>query len=656
MERSSIDERPTISGGVKSGSLSWAGLCWGAALTLAVGGMVAALRHPDPGLLLPIKSPDVLLYTVCIQKAAAGFDHGDPLLWEHRDSPSSLFSFYHLWPSLYGHIYRAGGHLLLHATALLLSGLWLYAVFLFYLRLGVSRPWAFFAAGIQTFYSGFAYQAAGFKTNFAAYSFWITEHSRLYPTVTSMAVYNLAALSVVWTLERPKLFRALLASALIALAAYGRPFDWMVLLGALGLLNLFAWTRRHLQIHHAAGLLLTLSVIFSSKFVFDHFSYQHSHHADYIDQIARGSLQIKGPGHYVKYTLFCALMLGAMTFAFRRPLAALWKKTSELRGTSASLPLLWLCALATSSLLVHFKTALDGGVTIVGFTYLFVFSMVPWFLMLAAVFLWQQGAQSSPRLFESRIWVAALFALLLVQHVGIGLSLVPSRPTAALERGRREVYQRISSQGSDQPVILTAGNGLEAVALTDGWLFFTHPHAATYACAASTRELLDRFLLAKLLLTGTLHDLAPLFTENGIPHFRTWLASQDPATRAWIALLEPAIGANTFIFHPQKNRGELEFRKIRLPESLAAENDFVCFFPTELRRVFQGLESRLDSKPCATVLETILESYRLNYIYLPPDRLAPVDAERLTPSGRLREIVLPPSAVGRLWEVKTGHP
>jgi hypothetical protein len=212
----------------------WSLLCWATASFLGLGWVILLVFHPDPRLIFQLGGGDVLIYRILIQRAAAGFGLGDPFLWEHHADPGSIFSIFHFWPTVLGGIFRSTGCLGLLATSLLLSGLWFHSVFRFCLRLGQGRPYAFFVAGVQTFFViNQAYEICGFKTNLAAYSFFWTEHERLYPTVTSMAFYNLAALVVLWALDRRSIVRGLLAGGLVALTAYGRGYEWMVLLGAL---------------------------------------------------------------------------------------------------------------------------------------------------------------------------------------------------------------------------------------------------------------------------------------------------------------------------------------------------------------------------------------------------------------------------------------
>ncbi|MBI4028225.1 MAG: hypothetical protein HY360_24785 [Verrucomicrobia bacterium] len=632
-------------------SRRWSLLCWGAALTLGVGWVIALLLHPEPSLLLPDSVPDTLLYTLFIQKAAAGFGYGDPFLWEYRDDPASLHSFFHFWPQMYGELYRLGGHSLLLAVSIFLSGLWFYTVFRFALRLGQARPYAFFMAGVQTFFIvNIAYQVCGFKTNFAAYTFWVTEHSRLYPTVTSMAFYNLAALGVLWALSRPEILKTILVAALVALTVYGRPFDWMVLLGALAILVVLAWLRRGAIVMRTTLLILFLAGLFSLFFVMAYFGYQKLHHNAYFDQIIRGNLHVKAPSHYLKYAALCIVLLGAVALAFWKSLLPRGKTMNWDADGGESTSLAWLSALATSSLLVHFKTAFEGGVTLVGFTYLMVFSVFPWFFMLAAHFVWSRLFVKHDLWFNSRVWVAALFILLTIQQIGSGLQRVSSHDDLEAERGRRRAYAWIRDHGVNNPVVLTLGSGLEAGVLAEAWIFFPNQLVATYTCSASTTELLNRFLLAKLLLTGTIRDLAPLFSAEGMPHVQPWIASQDAATRFWANLLQHSLGANAFIFHPDRNRGELRLRRIELPLALVNGDDFAAYFPSEFRNIFERCAA-LESSPCSLVLQNIVKQMRLDSVFVPNPSLSVVDVTRLETCNGLHEAHTLQPLGGRLWEV-----
>jgi hypothetical protein len=618
----------------------WLLLCVVTTAMLLVSWLVPLALAPDRGLLLPLRGPDTLLYTVLIQRASVGQVHGDAFVWEHREDPASLFSFFHAWPLVLGKLYAVGGHLLLLGVSTALSGLWFWSLFRFAIRLGLPRPWAFFLAGLQTFFVvNLTYQVCGFKTSWSAYNLSVSEHARLYPSVVSMSIYGAAVLAVVCALQSPGLRRALLAAALVTATAYGRPFDWMVLLGALGFVGALLLTQRAQRPAFTAWSVLLLAGMFSLPFILGFMHWQEAHHVAYLDQISRGNLQVKMPFHYVKYAILCGLVLGAVAFAWRR---------CQPRDEGERRAVLWLIALVACSFLAHFKTALEGGVTLVGFVYLMVFSIVPWSFLLVGTFAWYALRGRRPLLFASRAWAAVFLLLLLLQQGVIGMSRVPTAAEARSQRGEANLLDALPS---GRPVVLALGNGLQAASCADAWLFLPQPLAVTYTCAAPTAELLQRFLLAKLLLTGTLRDLAPLFSPDGLPSAYDWAASRDPRTRAWFARLRDSVGSNTFLFHPRKNTGEIRLRKLAFPSALLDRDEFVAFFDTDFRRVFGEVEKLEISG--APVLPALLRDFRLDAIVIPGEHLDEVNPSRLASDPLLVEVPPEGKTDGRLWRVLT---
>ncbi|MFZ4695381.1 MAG: hypothetical protein ACOYMV_09665 [Verrucomicrobiia bacterium] len=632
----------------------WVVVCWGAALFLGAGWIAVSIRQPNPPLVFADKTPDTLLYTLFIQKASLGFSHGDPFLWEHREDPKSVLSFFHLWNQAYGTILRWGGHLSLLVLSIFLSGLWFYALFRFCVRLGQSRPYAFFVSGIQTFFVvNLVYQGKAFGTNLLAYPVWVTEHVRLYPTVTAMAVYCLAALGVLWALERPRITKSIAVAALCGLAAYGRPFDWMVLMGALCLMFLAVGLCGNGKAARGVFVIGLFSALFSAGFVFDFLSYQNLYRHDYFEQLVRGNLQVKAPSHYVKYAALCVAMLGVLQFAHGGALRAgvIRKGEQEVHGSAVAL--FWLCCLAASSLLVHFKTLLDGGATICGFGYLLVFSIAPWFFMLAAHWVWSRFAPGHAGLFQRRGWVLALFMLLMAQLLAIGLNLLSLRPQFDSMAKRYNVYRWIKAQGGSPSVMLSLGSGIEGGVFTDGWVFFPNPAGAAYVCSAGNAEILERFLLSKLLLTGTVQDLSPLFSPDGLSDVVGWSASRDAKTRFWLGLLTNTLGSNSYVFHPYKNRGELRFRKIELPAGLKGQADFVAFFDRELREVYERCAELERCSTSPDVLAAIQAKYRLDYIYVPS--FASRWIREFSPRyRRVQKVSSPLPFDGDLWRIGPG--
>ena len=632
---------------MKMAVFKWGLLCWLTACLLALAPLADRALHSGSYFLLPNTFSDSLLYRVIIQKAAQPGPVGDPFLWEHRHDPQSLLNLVRFWPSVYARVYERGGDVALLAFSTILSGVWFFALFRFARRLGMPVTFAFFVAGIQAFFVvNLAYQVVGFKTNFRAYSFWITEHMRLYPSVTAMAWYSVAAVTVAWAVDDGRRLRLALAGALVALTTQGRPFDWLVLMGALVLLFAYSIVWKRGADARRVLVVLAVALILSIGFILEFSFFMHAFRAEYEDQIARGNLQVKLLAHYVKYSLaviFCVLGIGGLS-------ALLQLKNGVERGDSRDRALLWLCCLAMSSLLVHYKSLLEGGVTLVGFAYPMVFSVFPWFFLLAMTAL-VRGLDRASRLAWLRhsFWPAALLAMLVFQQIGILAKLRGQCPSLVVSTGRLAVYRQILQAGKPDAVVLTLGRGLEVSTFANGRLFFPNPAPATYICSAPTTELLERFCAAKLLLTGTLDDLSPIFSPEGVEDFEGWRTTRPLVTRFWIDLLEQALGHNTFIFHPIRNRGELAHRGIQLPLRLRERGDFIAFFPQEFRRVFDRYTGRTVSST-----DTGAGRFRLDCVYVPSAAMEHVDLNRMGSLPFLREEALPKGADGRLWSVVCG--
>ncbi len=631
----------------------WGWLCWGTALFLVVSVALDFFLHPGAPFLFPNTFSDSLLYTFFIQRASDGFLSGDPFLWEHRHDPSSLISIFHFWPSVYGQIFRMGGYAALMVVSLFLSGLWFYSLFRLCLKLGHPRAYAFFVAGIQTFFVvNFAYQFVGFKTNLALYNFWITEHVRLYPTVTAMAFYSLAVLLVLHATEKPSWRRVACAALGVALVIYGRPFDWMVLVGGIAMLAFIAGLRGQGRMLRACLLILVFSTVLSIPFFKTYFSFQASHGAEYLDQMARGNLQVKLPAHYVKYAVLCLFLGGGLVLAFRE---ILWRKrrSPEMRRDDEPVAFLLVFSLGISGLLAHFKSAMEGGVTLVGFSYFMVFSVIPWFFLLLAHKIWLFFGARRAEMFRSRQWMYLLWGLLLIQQVGLGVLQRAKTPTLVVPPERHAVYHWITRNGGNQSTVLSLARGVEVGVFTGAWSFFTNPVVETYTCSAPTSELLDRILLAKIICTGTLEDLAPLFDKSGMPGFETWKSSQPGPTQFWLGMVEEAIGHNTFVFHPIKNRGEIKVRKMAIPDALLAQGDFFAYFPPSLRTVFERRrECCLKYRGLAgDFFREILGAYKLDYIYVPRSAMVNVDPVFLERIPGIQEIRCGAGMDGHLWRI-----
>jgi hypothetical protein len=596
----------------------WSIACFLTPLLFLAGILYDRSAFPESRFLFPNTFEDSLLFQTIIERASQGY-LGDSFLWEYRDDPAALTSFFNFWPVVFGVIYRQGGWPLLLCLSLFMSGLWFYSIFQMNRLLGQKEPYAFFMAGIQTFFVvNLAYQMMGFKTNFGLYNFWVTEHMRLYPSVTAMAIYNFSALLTLKALLRQNYLVALLAGVMTALTVYGRPFDWMVLIMGIGLLAGVAFYFRDSRWTSYCLTILITSIISSLPFLYGYFSYMSEYREAYMDQMMRGNLQVKLPLHYIKYGILCFLAVGLVWIANRRGfLLPFFPSSSSSHSLKTYRGTYWISALFATSLLAHFKTAFDGGATLVGFAYLMVFSAIPWAFMLGAQAFYTFTLKWVPHFSQKALWPLLLMILLIGQQVGGMTSLRERFPFAPIPSERMEVYSWLQKNAEKNHVLLSLSRGVEATVFADSWLYLPHPLVAAKTSPAPTSELLRRFLQSKLLLTGTVRDLLPLFSIHGLSEIRSWTATQTPQLQFWIQFLEESIGSNTFIFHPQKNQGELKLRKINLPNALVEQNDFVCYFTAEYGAVYNqclAIEKRYSPQDFAFALR---KRGQLDYIYIP---------------------------------------
>ena len=633
-------------------SWQWLSLCWLAALLYPIGILVDLWLHPDSKFLWPISDNDAMLYVTFIHRMAQGFHNGDAFLWEHRIDPSAILANFHFWPLIFGTIYKYGGDFAYLSTWFVVIALWFYSLFRLCLHLEQPRSYAFFTAGIQvSFIINLAYQVNGLRGKWQQYSFWVTELVRLYPSVISMCIYSSAVLLVALALKNSRWWIIMPASILVSLTCYGRPFDWLVLLGALGILSVIQFFQGYRKQGRIAMKILILACIVSIPFILNQLHYQNTFKTNFLEQMGRGMLQVKLPSHYFQWGIVCVLMIFAMGIAFRKILFKRFFLGTEANNETERSTILWICSIVISGLFAHFKSAFEGGVTIVGFSYFLIFSVVPWSYFLAMHFLWMRGSSSKwKNIFQSNLWVIGFFTLLITQQLGLSNGYRKAVPKLVVGSERLRIYDRIRSDSLPQPVILTLGRGIEALVFTDAWLFFPNPSTATYFCSAPNTELLERYLFTKLLLTGTLEDIAPLFSEKGIPDLDKWLSEQNPKTKFWYFLLHETIGSNTYIFHPQKNQGELKLRKIVLPEALAKQKDvFVAYFTHELRNIFNTYQYSEHTRDPFGLLS---QPFRLDYVYVPNETLPFIDLRLLEGNQRFQEVVFQIPVDGKLWKIK----
>lgn len=591
-------------------------ICAATASLLFVGPWLDLLLHPDSPLWLPWATmPDVSVYVAVFRRAAEGALLGDPFVWEHRVDPSSVFTAFAFWPGVFGKLTGAFGDGVLPLAGWGLSTLWFFGLFRLAKALGQPAGRAFGASGVACFFAvNLAYNLNGYKLNFGAWNLALTEHLRVYPTVASMAVYALAAWRLYAAIAGPSTWRVGVAGVLVAATAPGRPFDWMVLETAGGLLAATLYLSGRKRPAFASATVMLLGGALAAPVILRLALHQARHATAFNDLMWRGIYQAKSWGHYGKYSLALAAVGILLFLAFRR---ALDGKRLRDWPLAAVFPALMVVA----SLLPYYHT-LPKRVTVTGFAYFFVFSFSTWTTM--ALFQAGHLAAARRRPAGDTPWMAVLLlSLLLIQQLALGLGQRARQAANVIPGGLREVYRHVREGSPPGTVILAQRNGTEVVAETGGWLFSPTPAVAALLSPTPTAELLERALWAEFLLGGDLDALAPLFADNGLPGYEAWKSRQGEATRMAVERLEKRVGYNTFVFHPRLNRWDLQTRGLALPKNLASERDFVAWFTPELRPVF--------AKVRATASAGVAPPFKLDLVILGPG--TPADSSRLAALG-----------------------
>ncbi len=623
-------------------------LCLLTASLLWIGPSIASWRDGWRMKVSPLYlMPDSSIYLGIIERAAQTKLDGDPFLWEHRHDPGSLLSFYNFWPKIYGCLSRHIGLPFLLYTSFLLSAMWFFALLRLCRILGQPRAYAYFTAGMITFFSvNIAYNAIGYRTHFELWNLWLTEHLRLYPTLTSMTIYSLAVWLTFKSLTKSFWLLEILGGIMIGLTAYGRPHDWAVMMLFLIILGIVLSLRCDWKRLLHMSIFLCTALIVSAWFLWNFQNYQSTHAVAYLDQVARGNLAVKFLSHYIKYGIITFITWAVLSWWL-----GAWqsfKKNARLDDAH-----LFLLCLLAASLLAHFHT-LSHRITMAGISYFFVFSIAPWVTLCILHGTYLRFGRTYFTLFNSNLFGLALLGLLLTQQIGLGFHALTITKRWKLSDDQLKVYTWLQKNASPEDVVLGIVGSGEMSVLTGGvYSFLPHPVVATYISSAPTTELLDRFLATKFILTGTISDLQLLFSDEGIPDAEKWEKNASLEMQGWFNLLTHSIGRNFFILHPQKNAGDLAVRGIKLPASLQNQTHFVIYFNASMRAVFQKWmrEETKAITPNEIKLDVIFRElktrYRLNYLIVNP--ITQNAKERFTKSSFLQLVMNTPTC--QLWHV-----
>ncbi len=640
--------------------LSW-GSPWKRELLLSIltgfvcawGPLLDHWLHSDSQCLYPFVSwVDGGGYNHLIQRASQGPLVGDPSLWEHRNDPASIFTVHHHLASLCGHFLNWVGFDGLFWLSTLLSGVSVFLILRTNRLFGQPLPYAFAGACCVSFFSiMLAANLHGYGLrNVLGWTLSLSEHRRLlYPEVASYICTYGAVCSLAWCLWRTSFVWAFFSAVLVSLNSMVRPTNWMVLCLFVGLLALWALVRKdwpHLRLMLFAGVLMLLG---SLPFMLRISHYMDEHFAAFIDQGARGYMQVKLWPHYVKYAFLAGGLLG---FLF-------WLKPRGTKGGPMGTPATlseedfgshFLLVLVAASLLAYFYTARDG-ITRVGVGYFFIHAIAPFSMLAFFHLVCVRGKRRYPGLFKSAGWGVVILVLLVWQQLDLGLTIRKERPGCVIPGSRLALYEWITSHMPRDAVILSPLASTEIVEFTGRHAFLPMEIVDTYMSSAPTTELLDRFLLFKLLATGRVSDLAPLFQPEGIVDARAWAEGITGEQRTWLDVLKTNIGGNFFEIHPFKHRGERRVRKLELPPLLKKQDDFVIYFDESMRRVYLEYAGLDEPISASKAVQLIRQHYKVDYILLPrPD---PVLDQRLGTDKNFK-LLTTPSKSELLWLINPG--
>lgn len=549
---------------------------------------------------------------------------GDLALWEHRHSSGSPMALCLWWPLAYGRFLQATGGIAAYWTIVyLLHALWIRAAFgVLSELLGPSRHvWP--ATVI------FVFTALPLAIN-VYHSRWhpalwtvtpIYENFRAFPSVTAVAWTTVAVWRTLRACRTGGRGAFFVAGLWAGLTVYGRPFDWMILVSFFALALLLAMRRREdasfPSVFPGSGdrWLLALSGAFlgALPFLLRYAAWLSGSREVYEAQLARGVMEGKAPLHFLKYALLGAVLTTGVWIVLR----VVARRAISCPMASPSLRSFWVTLIA-ASFLPYFQF-LPSGKTPLSFQYFFIYFSFPfvWMGALAAAATCLPERGRAPRF--SGVARGLLFGL----AAQIALLATPRwmLDRVAFDRTRQPLYDALRRDGA-APVALcpsiSSGASQELILRSGAWSFVPHPMMYSFGSLATNAELVERQLLAKLLLTGTVDDLAPLFAREGLPDYPSFYAKVSPETRHWLDRLENCPARASFYFDPLGSREDLRVRGLSAPsERLAERNIFAWFGPDE--RAAWHRAQKLQTLAPEERFRTVLRRYRLTHVLLTAD-------------------------------------
>lgn len=610
------------------------------------------LFGPDgKSLFLPFFNQIDTAYPIAwMARGAAGEGISDLAVWEYRNSADSPAPLFNTWPALMGSFMRIfglpGSYWLL---VFLIHGVWIFVTQKMIRRwfpeggvswlLAALFVYGSFLAGVNVYFHG----PLVWRWSWSA----VYENFRAYPSDIALLGCTLAVWRLHVAYTNPTLRRFLVAALCVVVTLYGRPFDWMVLVtfvGLMGLWSFFCQGRGHW--HHWAwclGIIIALSL----HLLISYLLLMKTGAAGNEDRMARGVLEGKEPIHFLKY----ALMAGAICFAgwcwlgwitWKADRASAWN-----RGDAFFLGVLLL-----ASFLPYFQH-LPSGRTINSYQYYLIYFAMPllWLMFLVGVAVW--AGKRIARV-PARLWIVFGFSAGVTAQACFLTTSSTMMGRLVFDRRQQLAYDALARQKDAVALSpgMISGTSQDLILRSHAWSFVPHPMMFGTPSMAPTTELLERQLLAKLILTGKVSDLAPLFSEKGLADYARFRRESDTETNFWLDRLEHTPRRAFYLFDPVKSRKDLEVRRLQVPVERLQQKEAFAYFTPPFQDVFRKVVA-MEGWSLARQVDAARARFRLTHVLLTPE-CARFESRLRSCSERLQPVLRTGDGT-TLWEFRDPH-
>jgi hypothetical protein len=272
-------------------------------------------------------------------------------------------------------------------------------------------------------------------------------------------------------------------------------------------------------------------------------------------------------------------------------------------------------ALIGASFLPYFQH-LPSGKTFSSYQYYFIYFSFPflWLALIVGLFLRLEHQLVK----HTRILIAC--SVLVGITAQMLLFATPSWMIARVLYDKRQqpIYDHLSALPFE-PVVLSPGisygSSQDLILRSKAWSFVPHPMMYCYGSIAPTTELIERQLLAKLLLTGKVSDLAPVFSEKGLIDYPQFYHQSSKEIQYWLDRLENCPARSYFLFHPSKSLKDFEVRGLEVPAILLQQNKMFAYFGFKNQNIFRKVQ-KLESLDIDQQIHHIRQYFRLSHILL----------------------------------------